>query len=188
MSQSLLPAILDLSSDKKWRIRLAIIEHLPALAQQLGVEFFETKLAELCTTWLGDSVASIREAAAMNLSKLSAVFGVPWSLRFLVPRVATLASSPNYLYRITAVMALRELSALYGPEPTAAHLVPIAIAMAQDPVPNIRFNVAKLLTIVVPAAAVPVVTASIKPCLLTLQQDVDGDVQYFATTALALCQ
>jgi hypothetical protein len=35
LSQSLLPAISDLAADKKWRIRLAIIEHVPQLAQQL---------------------------------------------------------------------------------------------------------------------------------------------------------
>jgi hypothetical protein len=36
LSQSLLPAIVDLAEDNKWRVRLAIIEHIPVLAQQLG--------------------------------------------------------------------------------------------------------------------------------------------------------
>jgi hypothetical protein len=37
LSQSLLPAIVELAEDNKWRVRLAIIEHIPALAQQLGL-------------------------------------------------------------------------------------------------------------------------------------------------------
>ncbi len=36
LSQSLLPAITDLAVDGKWRVRGAIIEHIPSLAQQLG--------------------------------------------------------------------------------------------------------------------------------------------------------
>jgi serine/threonine-protein phosphatase 2A regulatory subunit A len=67
LSQSLLPAILDLAQDGKWRIRLAIIQHIPLLAKQLGREFFTEKLSSLCVGWLGDDIASIRQAAAGNL-------------------------------------------------------------------------------------------------------------------------
>jgi len=67
LSQSLLPAILDLAQDGKWRIRLAIIQHIPLLAKQLGKEFFTEKLSSLCVGWLGDDIASIRQAAAANL-------------------------------------------------------------------------------------------------------------------------
>ena len=39
LSQSLLPAIMELAEDSKWRVRLAIIEYMPLLAGQL-VSFF----------------------------------------------------------------------------------------------------------------------------------------------------
>lgn len=35
LSQSLLPAIVELAEDTKWRVRLAIIEYMPLLAGQL---------------------------------------------------------------------------------------------------------------------------------------------------------
>jgi serine/threonine-protein phosphatase 2A regulatory subunit A len=35
LSQSLLPAIVELANDKKWRVRLSIIQHIPLLAKQL---------------------------------------------------------------------------------------------------------------------------------------------------------
>lgn len=35
LSQSLLPAIVELAEDKQWRVRLAIIDHIPLLAKQL---------------------------------------------------------------------------------------------------------------------------------------------------------
>jgi hypothetical protein len=37
LSQSLLPAIVELASDKQWRVRLAIIENIPLLAAQLVI-------------------------------------------------------------------------------------------------------------------------------------------------------
>lgn len=56
LSQSLLPAIVELAEDKHWRVRLAIIEYIPLLASQLGVDFFDDKLGALCMQWLGDQV------------------------------------------------------------------------------------------------------------------------------------
>jgi serine/threonine-protein phosphatase 2A regulatory subunit A len=41
-------------------VRLAIIEYMPLLAGQLGVEFFDEKLNSLCMTWLIDHVFAIR--------------------------------------------------------------------------------------------------------------------------------
>ena len=48
LQQSLLPAIVELAEDGKWRVRLAIIDHMPLLASQLGEQFFNDKLNDLC--------------------------------------------------------------------------------------------------------------------------------------------
>lgn len=56
LSQSLLPAIVELAEDRHWRVRLAIIEYIPLLASQLGVGFFDNKLGSLCMQWLEDKV------------------------------------------------------------------------------------------------------------------------------------
>lgn len=56
LSQSLLPAIVELAEDRHWRVRLAIIDYIPLLASQLGVDFFDDKLGALCMQWLGDKV------------------------------------------------------------------------------------------------------------------------------------
>lgn len=51
-----------------------------------GVEFFDEKLSNLCMTWLGDSVYSIREAATQNLRKLTEIFGVEWATNHIIPK------------------------------------------------------------------------------------------------------
>lgn len=58
LSQSLLPAIVELAEDRHWRVRLAIIEYIPLLASQLGVGFFDDKLGALCMQWLQDKVCA----------------------------------------------------------------------------------------------------------------------------------
>lgn len=45
LSQSLLPAIVELAEDAKWRVRLAIIEYMPLLAGQL---VSSSHLSHLC--------------------------------------------------------------------------------------------------------------------------------------------
>lgn len=44
LAQSLLPTILELANDGKWRVRQAIIDHMPMLATQLGSTFFNDRL------------------------------------------------------------------------------------------------------------------------------------------------
>lgn len=75
LSQSLVPAILELASDKQWRVRLAIIEFMPLLGSQLGADFFDEQLTSLCIRWMSDSVHAIRQAAVANLRKLTEVRG-----------------------------------------------------------------------------------------------------------------
>lgn len=101
-----MPAIVELSEDKQWRIRLAIIEYIPLLAKQFGPQFFEEKLMDLCMKWLRDKVFSIREAATANLQKLTEVFGADWAEEAIIPRVQSMATDDNYLHRMTTIFAL----------------------------------------------------------------------------------
>jgi len=106
LSQAILPAVMELSEDKQWRVRQAIIEYIPLIATQLGVEFFDDQLGSLCMTWLGDTVFSIREAATINLKKLTDVFGVEWAKQTIIPKVMDMREHPNYLYRMTTIFAI----------------------------------------------------------------------------------
>lgn len=99
-------AINELAEDKSWRVRQAIIEYIPLLATQLGKPFFDEQLGNLCMSWLGDNVYSIREAATVNLKKLTEVFGVEWAKVQIVPKVVGMGQHPTYLFRMTTVQAI----------------------------------------------------------------------------------
>lgn len=106
LTLSLLPAILELSEDKQWRVRLQIIEYIPLVAKQLGEKIFDEKLFDLCLSWLRDKVYSIREAATQNLRNLAEVFGVQWAKKTVIPRVLGMISEESYLHRMTTLFAL----------------------------------------------------------------------------------
>lgn len=184
MSQSLVPAIRNLAQDNNWRVRLSIIEHIPHLAKQLGVAFFEHQLVELSMVWLGDSVFTVREAATLNLTKLAEVFGVDWAKENIIPKVTDLGADNSYLFRITALFAIKDVSAILGEVLTTDKLLPVALSMATDPVPNVRFNVAKTLGIIVQHLSLSALDKDVMPLLGNLCSDSDADVRYFAEEAL----
>lgn len=182
-----MPAIVELAEDRQWRVRLAIIDYIPLLAAELGVDFFNDKLGNLCMTWLGDSVYSIREAATTNLKRLTEVFGVEWAQNNIIPKVLALSSHNNYLYRMTVLFAISVLSKVVGPDVVNDTMLPLLVKMAQDPVPNIRFNVCKTLQALIPSLDSTVVQARVKPVLSKLLEDKDQDVRYFGQQAWLMC-
>lgn len=115
LSKALLPAIVELAEDKQWRVRQAIIEYIPLLANQLGVKFFDDQLGNLCMAWLGDPVFSIREAATINLRKLTEVFGVEWAGENIIPKVLAMGGNLNYLFRMTTIFAITVSSLFFSP-------------------------------------------------------------------------
>ncbi|XP_072125759.1 serine/threonine-protein phosphatase 2A 65 kDa regulatory subunit A beta isoform-like [Mobula birostris] len=186
LSQSLMPAIVELAEDAKWRVRLAIIEYMPLLAGLLGVEFFDEKLNSLCMTWLVDHVYAIREAATNNLTKLVEKFGKDWAESTIVPKVLAMASDPNYHHRMTTLFCINVLSEACGQEITAKHMLPTVLQMAGDQVANIRFNVAKTLQKIGPVLDASTLQNKFKPILEKLGQDQDMDVKYFAQEAMTV--
>eukprot|EP00698_Gefionella_okellyi_P022941 TRINITY_DN7702_c0_g1_i1.p1 TRINITY_DN7702_c0_g1~~TRINITY_DN7702_c0_g1_i1.p1 ORF type:complete len:580 (+),score=173.37 TRINITY_DN7702_c0_g1_i1:126-1865(+) len=187
LSRNLLPAIVELAEDKQWRVRLAIIEHIPQLAAQLGVQFFDEKLSALCMTWLGDQVFTIRDAATNNLRKLTEVFGNSWCQGHILPRIDDLKTHPNYLHRLTSLFAAGVLTPVLPQEVVQSTLLPLILRLANDPVPNIRFNVAKTLKVVIARVDALITARQIKPVLQTMSGDSDRDVSYYAVQALQMC-
>jgi len=65
------------------------------------------------------------------------------------------------------------------------HFLPVLAALAQDPVPNIRMNVAKTISKVIPHSKGNFeLEEKLKQMLNTLAKDPDQDVKYYAQKAL----
>lgn len=195
LSQSLLPAISELAQDTKWRVRLAVIENMPMLGKQLGVQFFNEKLIGLTLGWLADTVFSIRKAAATNLRYLADIFGEEWACAHVVPRIKEMQSNAAFSKRLTALFAVQvlltkdERRSAPSRGMVADALLPMVLNLASDPVPNIRFNVAKTLVQVSILFKQDFGSAPPQELALVLSKlatDLDRDVRYHAEVAIAV--
>lgn len=204
LSQSLLPAIVDLAEDSKWRVRLAIIELIPVLAKHLGREYFGDKLSALCMAWLDDGVHSIRRAATENLMLLTELFGEEWAVDHVLPRIERMQMHQNYLHRTTALYVLQVVVKCFSIATIDKKVVPIVALMSADPVPNIRFIAAKTIQMILGrchalrastssasaptkgSAAISLVSCSeeMSAMLSKLLLDSDRDVKFYAAQAL----
>lgn len=179
LSQALLPSIIDLSEDSKWRVRLAIIDLIPRLAKQLGNEFFNDKLHGLCIAWLSDNVYSVRKAACNNLCQLVRHFGESWAKEYMLPRLEKMLSHINYLYRMTALHCLQELMDILSTKTIEEIILPLIRPCASDSVANVRFTFAKCVS------SLPIGKISKKysqDYLILLHQllnDTDSDVKHY---------
>lgn len=185
LSQSLLPAINALAVDSKWRVRLAIIEHVPLLLSQMTAPFFREKLTDICLSWLSDSVSAVRVAAVETLRRVQSKLGENWVLVSVLPRLESLTMSRNYLLRLTGLHAIQAVSVALSAASIETLLLPKVSHLVKDPVPNVRMNCAA--TLVVLLKSLPSTSSSRKGILEHLSElstDTDRDVKFAAALAL----
>jgi serine/threonine-protein phosphatase 2A regulatory subunit A len=140
LSQSLLPAISNLAMDGKWRVRLAVIEHIPLLLTQMSAGFFAEKLSDMCLSWLLDHVHAVRHAAADNLQVLHSRLGETWTITQAIPKLDVLTAHRNYLFRLTGLHVVRVLCSALSLSLIEKHLVPKVFHLCKDHVANVRMN------------------------------------------------
>ncbi|EDO15947.1 hypothetical protein Kpol_1044p5 [Vanderwaltozyma polyspora DSM 70294] len=195
LSDVLLPVLFELGKDMNWRIRIAIVEYIPILAGQLGVEIFHLQLTELCYSWLWDTVHVIREAAIKNLTLLTEIFGKDWSRENIIRRLVSSDKEilENFAYRSTILSALTALTGVVDCDIIEQDIIPFVSGLENDPVPNIRFTVSKSYGVIAKRlyqldGQVDIVDMLILPSLINHLSDKDQDVQYFSKQALDQCQ
>ena len=106
-----------------------------------------------------------------------------FSLQTIIPKVIQMSRDQNYLHRMTCLFCINVLAEACGPEITERLMLPTVLNMASDMVANVRFNVAKTLTIIGPKLNSSVMSSQIKPVLSKLNEDTDFDVRFFASEA-----
>jgi serine/threonine-protein phosphatase 2A regulatory subunit A len=76
------------------------------LGRQLGEQFFNDKLSQICLVWLKDSIYTVRESAVNNYKQLTSIFGEQWAIKQVFPTLQTLSSDISYLHRLTVLFSL----------------------------------------------------------------------------------
>ncbi|CAG0915057.1 unnamed protein product, partial [Notodromas monacha] len=181
---TLLPIVIEMVKDTKWRIRAAIIDSTMLLADQLGADVFNERILNLCLMCLLDPVASVRERAAGILKQIILKFGPDWALANIVPKLTALGCSGIYREKMVFLTVVGEVAEACGANTTSAILVPLVLSLASDQVPNLRMVVAKTLKRIFPVVGEEVMLTMVNPSLQVLLSDLDRDVRFFASEAM----
>jgi len=95
-------------------------------------------------------VFSTRDADAKNLKRLVEEFGPEWVMLYIVPQVLEMINNPHCLYRMTVLHPISLLAPVMGEEFTCERMLCVVINTLEDSVPNVKFNVAKVLQSLIP--------------------------------------
>jgi len=186
-------SILSMTKAPNWRVREAVCELLPHLAEARGVAFFEEHLLEPWTKLLLDQVADVRSACVKGMPKLLSVAGADWIERTILPLyVRIYEDSTSYLTRISVLRSYSNLGhAKTGMTPglmeeIVMHLVK---ALEDDQVANVRIVAAKGLKEIANSVEEGLLNVKILPALQTrTKEDEDVDCQYFSQSAIKACE
>uniref|UniRef100_A0A8I5US88 Protein phosphatase 2 scaffold subunit Abeta n=1 Tax=Pongo abelii TaxID=9601 RepID=A0A8I5US88_PONAB len=136
LSQSLLPAIVELAEDAKWRVRLAIIEYMPLLAGQLGVEFFDEKLNSLCMAWLVDHAAQTRNIFLLALSEAC---GQEITTKQMLPIVLKMAGDQVANVRFNVAKSLQKIGPILDTNALQGEVKPVLQKLGQDEDMDVKY-------------------------------------------------
>ena len=64
LNEKLIPAIINLSNDKTWRIRLAVVQFIPKMAKYINRDIFQQKIETTLLQMMLDPVFTIREESS----------------------------------------------------------------------------------------------------------------------------
>jgi len=189
----LLPSLIELSKDPKWRVRYAIVSKSSMLANDLGVKIFEKKLQNLVTGSLTDHVFAIREECCLQIGKIVKLFGGKWAAeKFFPTAFAIYDKTANYLHRMTCLLLITKVVQVgdCGSDIIDKHLIPLIEIAVDDDVANVRIAAAKTMDILINSGKLDkyVIETKIIPGLQKLKTDTDVDVVFFSNQALSNCE
>eukprot|EP01125_Pyxidicula_operculata_P002293 TRINITY_DN1218_c1_g2_i3.p1 TRINITY_DN1218_c1_g2~~TRINITY_DN1218_c1_g2_i3.p1 ORF type:complete len:245 (-),score=62.04 TRINITY_DN1218_c1_g2_i3:240-974(-) len=190
-----IPSIVQLSNHRNWRVREAIINSLPNLAQVLEPEEFSKKygdhpsLTSLCLNMLNDCVQVVRFSAINCLVQLTKLLGIDWCKSNFLPEISEMCKHPNYLYRVVPLHFFQQLasSSLITSDMLSVVLptiMSVLTEMKSDRIPNIRLNIVKTLVIMNKQCKkgnnqlTKIKNNEILPLLSSFNQDEDNDVKF----------
>lgn len=186
----LLPLIVRLAEDKKWRVRHAILLLFSSkLAEELGAAAFQQHFGPLLKAAAQDNCALIREDFVVVMGQIAKAedgrgFGTEWLESAVAPVLIECMSLGNYQRRAVLLTGICVLAGMFTPNTLETKLLPPAFVMAEDKVPNLRIAAAAALRAAGRHVSAGLRLEKVIPRLQMLSQDEDIDVKFEADEAL----
>jgi len=189
LAQALEPAINELLTHENFRVRHATIELIPLVAKQLGVSYYDSELSVKFMDSLLDKIHSVRAAAINNIAKLVEYFGIDWAKTSLLPKVLSVAGDKKtYIARLVTLLAINRLVEVCPKDVVQTTFIPVLQQAANDKIANIRFNVGKVCTKIIPTIEASFYMSELSAIVDQLMKDGDRDVRAHAEAAHAIAK
>jgi len=186
--QSILPALLELSKDPKWRVRQAVVDKSTLLAKCIGVKNFDKKLQGIVIGALSDHVFSIRERACIQIGEIVKEYGAKWAAeKFFKDAFKIYDKNTNYLHRMTCLAVISASAPHCNSDIIDKNLLPFVLLACEDDVPNVRIAGAKTMGDLLTNLDKSIAAAKSKPVLTKMLKDTDVDVCFFSSQSLLKC-
>jgi len=184
--------LLQMTKAANWRVREAVAQLLPHLAEAMGLPFFEDHLLEPWLNMLLDKVSQVRNSCVQGMPKLLAVAGPHWIQNELLLQYKSIYDdSTSYLTRITVLRSYAALLCHMHPQ-LLEEVITQLLKGLKDKVANVRMISAKgihqmykqekevVSGVLMQTKIIPALTQCIK-------EEEDEDCRYFVQLALDTC-
>eukprot|EP00392_Amoebophrya_sp_AT5.2_P014077 g14215.t1 len=185
VAHSLLNGINGLIMDKHWRIRRAVVEQLPMLAKNFGLENF-SRIESMFMKALKDSVHAVRMAAVAQCAAFCRIFPIEWATGTFIPQVLNeFSQKSGHCIRLTVLQTILGLGEVLNAAQVEQLLAPTLLKALADPVPNVKYRACKITHAFCKESAVTIdyVSKEIRPALEKLTQEPHLEVQQAAFIA-----
>jgi len=203
----ILPMMVEISKDSKWRVRFTLCEKLNVICETLDTETFKKNFMNLLTLFFMDHAYEIRKMTIEMFNKflekdLEGNISVIWE------KIKTSLLSNNYILRIEGLKAIdylkkhfyksiknsnvSSLASINNDSFLKKDIIPFVILLKDDKVPNVRFNIVQMLRNILSfikenESMVNNDTVNkIRKVINSYITDEDNDVKFFAVEAFTM--
>ena len=180
----IIPALLELTTDKQWRVRYGIAQFFPKFAEIFGKELYLEKMEKVCLDLLTDNVFKIREQSMMNIVDLKKTLGDDWFERTSKEKIREFSRSEKCSIRLQSIFLIKIIHKDIDNDILNKDLIPVIVGLKDDSVPNIKFNIARLLDELSENLTREIVFIGKSALESMRDNDTDDDVKFFSAKAL----
>ena len=181
--QSIIPSIMDINANKSWRVRIQIMDVIPALGKILSKKNFMDKIFGICIPSLTDPVFAIREATCNLIRDLYSDFICNDFENKVCEKLKEMTISTSYLVRNTVVMFINAFADYNNNKNSELYknfiekkLVQILFKLSKDKISNVRMNSATALIKMKNILKEKNNIDQMNECISLLKKDTDIDV------------
>lgn len=173
-SSRIMPVVLATAADKSWRVRWSIANKIHDLGSAFTGGVRGPLPEALCDAYvelLKDQEAEVRTAAALSVTKVGALLGVPGVLEKLMPCLQQLAIDGCEHVRAALASIICDLSVVLGQDLTVNQLLPLLLTLLKDTNSDVRLNIISQLHSINEVIGVSLLSQSLLPAIVDLAED-----------------